>query len=113
MIHHLVILKIKKDHQEALRAHWQAAIKGIQQDTTKVIKDGIKELEEAIKLDDSEPKIVAGYAFSLGVLGFERGEKEYMDKAKAAADRAMKVADEQPAAVAAKMLTLRAENKPE
>lgn len=107
----VVILKINKAEQEEIVARWKAASKYIESDTTGGHRAALKEFEAALKIDDEQANVAGQYALSLAIIAFERGEKELEDQAHKAVEKAKKVADENPASVAAQMIALRADGK--
>jgi cellulose synthase operon protein C len=107
----IIGLKVSKQKEEEIRARWKAATKLIQSDTSGGHKGGVKELEAALKVDDDQKNVVAQYALSMAILSVERGEKEFDTPAKKAVERATKIASDQPAAIAARMIILRDEKK--
>lgn len=107
----IVFLKVNKADKEAIVAHWKAATKLVQSDTTGGHKGAVKELEAALKIDDDQPNVVGQHALSLAILAVERGEKELDDAARKAAEHAMKVAEDQPTSIAAQMIVLRDQGK--
>lgn len=107
----ILVLKANKKDQEEIVARWKAATKLVQTDTTGGHKGAVKELEAALKVDDDQPNVAGQYALSLAILAWERGEKDLDAAARAAVERAVKVARNQPAAIAAKMIALRVEGK--
>jgi cellulose synthase operon protein C len=109
----VALLKINKAEKEKIAEHLKAAQKGVQADTTTGHKLAIRELDEALKVDDSQSLAAAQRALSLSILAVERGDKELDAEAKKATERASKVADDQPGTVAARMLWARADGKPE
>lgn len=109
----VALLKVNKAEKEKIADHLKAAQKGVQADTTAGHKSAIKELEEALKVDDEQSLAAAQRALSLSILVVERGERELEADAKKATERAAKVAEDQPGTVAARMLQARAEGKAE
>ena len=103
----------RKGRQEEINEHMRKALPAYKVDTSKAHREAVKELEAALKVDDGNGKVAAYYAYSMAVLAFERGDKELDQRARDGAKRAMKLADDSPWAVAAQMLTLRADNKPD
>ncbi len=106
-------LAVHKSHQDKIRVSWQSAKNAIKSDTSKGHREGLRYLEEALQVDDGEPDVVAAYAYSLATLAWERGDRDLDAKAKAALKRAMKVAEDKPGSIAAKMMALRNEGKPD
>ncbi len=100
-------LVINKRHAEELSALWKAAQKGFVRDTTPGHLQAIEKLEAALKIDDGNPEIVSQLALSYQTLVFERGRKDLDAQAKAALERAQKIADEKGETVAAGMMRKR------
>ena len=101
------ILKSHRDTQDKITWHLKSAQKLLSADTTAAHKASNKELEEALKLDDSQPLALAQHALSLSILANQRGEKELDQPAQDATKKAMKSASDQPGSVAAEMIWLR------
>ncbi len=104
-------LKINKAKKEEIAEHLKAAQKGVLTDTTGGHRLAIRELDAALKVDDSQALAAGQRALSLSLLAVDRGEKELDAEAKKATERASKVAPSQPGTVAAEMIQLRAEGK--
>ena len=107
----VVVLKMRKTEQEAIVAHWKAASRLVENDTTSGHKGALRELEAALQIDDGQPRAAGQYALSLAILAFERGDQELQEAARQAVARAKKVSGEDPAGIAAQMILLRTENK--
>lgn len=105
------ILKSHRDTQDKITQHLKAAQKQVSSDTTAGHKACNKELEAALKLDDTQPLALSQYALSLSILANQRGEKELDQAAQDATKKAMKHASEQPGSVAAEMIWLRQAGK--
>jgi tetratricopeptide (TPR) repeat protein len=107
----VVFLKVNKQEKEGIVAHWKAASSSVESDTTRGHKLALRELEEALKIDDDQPHVVGQYALSLAILAFERGDPDLVDAAKKAVERAKKVGDDNATSIAAQMIALRHDNK--
>ena len=105
-------LYLHRKHQDELLEHLKRVTTLVKKDTTHKHKEALKELEAAFKVDDSNDYAIAQYAYSLATVVERGSEADYKDKLQKALERARHL-DEKDLAVAARMIALRMEGKPQ
>ncbi len=93
----------KMEAEEIAELVRQASKVSVGGNTAGLVK-ATEKLEDALKIDDEQPTVAANLAYLYALLTAERGMRGSEDKAKEALARAVKVADEHPLTLAARML---------
>jgi tetratricopeptide (TPR) repeat protein len=103
----IFVLSRNKSQKEEMAGYMRAAQKSYARDTTLGHKQALEKLQAALAVDDEQPMVAGQLALSLETLVVDRGMKDLEAQAKTATDHADKVAHDQVASVAARMLAAR------